>query len=91
MIHTYSIKRLISGQNVDVRFTGMTLIAVPENNFGKEYRGNTVIVRYGNEVMTIENFGEGEKVLTFRTQRDKLDPNKHFVLCYYEWKPEEKL
>jgi len=79
----YYAKTLISGQRVDDKLKGRTLVAVPYDLVKK---GVKVIYMTDSliEKMFIE---KRQKALRYRRFPDQYGRDRTYTLCYFEWKP----
>ena len=72
----YTIKRLITGYKIGQQ-TADDFIAVPST-----YRGSRTVVKYGNDMMVIEDWDKAVKEQTFK---DKFQRDKEYTLVYFKW------
>lgn len=77
---SYKIKKLIDGWRVDKKFTGKTVVAVPEQKLTSDCK-----VIFGSEAMVIRR--PGQEPLMRIAFKDKYNRGV-YTLCYFEWMPE---
>ncbi len=75
----YTILKLIKGYKLKPSLKGLTLVGVPFH-----CRKHEIMVNYGGIRMLVN---KNSRLLHQEMFRDKYRPNRHYVLYYYEWKP----